>query len=109
MIRLSIGKQEDFYMSKGNEILNYLMDHHRSKEKAVSAVELSSMFNTTKRGIRSAVTELRKSGYPICSGNEGYWYSTEPDDLQATISRLEAQVDNMIRAVRGLKQAKNRR
>lgn len=96
-------------MSKGIELLDYLREFHSSKESAISAGELSTLFKTTKRGIRTVVTELRKNSYPICSGNEGYWYSTDPEDIQSTVSRLEAQADNMIRAVKGLKQAKSRR
>lgn len=45
-------------------------------------------------------------GEPICSSNNGYWYSNDPEDLDRTIKRLSEQVKNMSRAVDGLYRAK---
>lgn len=93
-------------MDKSEEILEYLREYHSSKERAIKAEKLSTLFNTTKRGVRLIVTELRKDSHPICSGNEGYWYSTDLDDLDKTIIRLGAQINNMEKVVEGLTQAK---
>ena len=92
-------------MDKEMEILEYLQEFHKSEGNAVSAGELSILFNLSKRGLRAVVTALRKGYYPICSSNYGYWYSKEPEDIRKTVSRLEAQVKNMELAVTGLKKA----
>lgn len=95
-------------MEKSNEILEFLQSYHNAECKAVGAGELATLFNTNKRGLRLIVTALRKEGKPICSSNYGYWYSDEAEDIDKTIARLEAQADNMIKAVAGLRKAKNR-
>lgn len=92
-------------MDKEMEILEYLQEFHTSEGNAVSAGELSILFNLSKRGLRTVVTALRKECYPICSSNYGYWYSKEPEDIRKTVARLEAQVRNMELAVTGLKKA----
>lgn len=99
-------ENKEVAMDKSGEILDYLKKYHNSKEKAINAGKLSTMFNTTKRGLRSIVTELRKNSFPICSGNVGYWYSKDLDDLDETIVRLGAQIYNMEKVVKGLTQAK---
>ena len=92
-------------MDKEMEILEYLQEFHKSEGNAVSAGELSILFNLSKRGLRAVVTALRKGCYPICSSNYGYWYSKEPEDIRKTVSRLEEQVKNMELAVTELKKA----
>lgn len=89
-------------MEVGKRIVEYLQEFHNSEVRAVSAGELSTLFNITKRGLRAVVTELRKEHYPVCSSNHGYWYSEDPKDIQKTVARLEAQVINMEKAVKGL-------
>lgn len=95
-------------MDKCYELLEYLQDHHATELRAVGARELSTLFNTTQRGLRAMVTELRKQGNPVCSSNHGYWYSEDPEDIGKTVARLEAQVDKMEQAVNGLKAGKGR-
>ena len=96
-------------MDKGNDLLEYLQENHTEENKAVGARELSMLFNTTQRGIRALVTELRKEGYPVCSSNNGYWYSEDEEDIRKTVARMEAQREKMEQAVTGLKTGKNRR
>lgn len=88
---------------KSKEIQEYLQEFHKSEGKAVSAGDLATLFNLTKRSLRSVITELRKEHYPICSSNYGYWYSTDQEDIDKTVRRLETQADNMNRAVEGLR------
>ena len=90
-------------MDKGKDLIDYLQECHFEESKAVSARELSTLFNVTQRGIRLLVTELRKEGYPVCSSNSGYWYSEDPEDINKTVSRMEAQIEKMAQAVAGLK------
>lgn len=85
------------------DIKDHLKQFNQSESTAISAGDLGELYNLTKRGVRAVVTVLRQEGYPICSSNAGYWYSTDPEDIEKTAKRLEAQAINMSKAVDGLR------
>lgn len=85
------------------DIKDHLKQCYKTEDTAISAGDLGELYNLTKRGVRAVVTILRQEGYPICSSNNGYWYSTNLTDIEKTAKRLEAQAVNMIRAVDGLR------
>lgn len=91
--------------SVGADITEYLKDYHLSENKAIKGRELCVLFNLTDKQLRNVVSGLRQEGKPICSSSYGYWYSTDPEDIEKTIHRLEAQVENMNISVKGLKRA----
>lgn len=91
--------------SVGADITEYLKDYHLSENKAIKGRELCVLFNLTDKQLRNVVSGLRQEGKPICSSSYGYWYSTDPEDIEKTIHRLEAQVENMNISVNGLKKA----
>ena len=88
--------------SLGKDIAEHLAEFYTSEDTAINGRELSQMFNVTNRQLRNIVTVLRQEGEPICSSTHGYWYSKEPEDLEKTIHRLEAQIRNMDYALKGL-------
>lgn len=45
----------------------------------------------------------RQDGEAVCSSSYGYWYSTDPEDIEKTVRRLEGQVKNMNISIAGLK------
>ena len=91
--------------SVGADITEYLKDYHLSENKAIKGRELCVLFNLTDKQLRNVVSGLRQEGKPVCSSSYGYWYSTDPEDIEKTIHRLEAQVENMNISVKGLKKA----
>ena len=91
--------------SVGADITEYLKDYHLSENKAIKGRELCVLFNLTDKQLRNVVSGLRQEGKPICSSSYGYWYSTDPEDIEKTIHRLEAQVANMNISIRGLEKA----
>ena len=91
--------------SVGADITEYLKDYHLSENKAIKGRELCVLFNLTDKQLRNVVSGLRQEGKPICSSSYGYWYSTDPEDIEKTIHRLEAQVANMNISIRGLERA----
>lgn len=91
--------------SVGADITEYLKDYHLSENKAIKGRELCVLFNLTDKQLRNVVSGLRQEGKPICSSSYGYWYSTDPEDIEKTIHRLEAQVSNMNISIRGLEKA----
>lgn len=85
------------------DITEHLAEFYTSEDTAINGRELSQIFNITNRQLRSIVTILRQEGEPICSSTNGYWYSKDPEDIEKTIHRLEAQVHNMNYSIKGLK------
>ena len=92
-------------MSTAYQMLGYLKDYHNKESEAVKNRELRSLFSLTDKQVRNVVSQLRQEGEPICSSSYGYWYSTDPNDIEKTLHRLEAQVGNMNISIKGLKQA----
>ena len=94
-------------MSTAYQLLEYLKDNHKSESRAVKNRELRSLFNLTDKQVRNVVSYLRQRGEPVCSSSYGYWYSTDPEDIEKTLHRLEAQVENMNISIKGLQEALN--
>ena len=92
-------------MSKAYELLEYIKYYHKEESEAVKSRELRSLFNLTDKQVRNVVSQLRQNGEPVCSSSAGYWYSTDPADIEKTLHRLEAQVENMRISIAGLKKA----
>lgn len=92
-------------MDTAHQMLDYLKDYHTTEGKAVKGRELRSLFNLTDKQVRNEVSQLRQEGEPVCSSSYGYWYSTDPEDIEKTLHRLEAQVVNMQVSITGLKKA----
>ena len=92
-------------MGTAHQILEYLKDFHTTESGAIKSRELRTLFNLTDKQVRNLVSQLRQDGEPVCSSFYGYWYSTDPEDIEKTLHRLEAQVENMIISVKGLKRA----
>ena len=86
----------------------YLKDRYNSEGDAIPAGTLASVFNTDRRGIRNIVNFLRCSGKPICSSNNGYWYSSDPADIQKTIAIMSAKLTGIQKAITGLRTAKEK-
>ena len=90
----------------GNDIAEYLKEHHSTEETAVKSRDLCLIFNLmSNRHVRIIITSLRQEGVPICSSSYGYWYSKDPADVEKTLRRLEGQVKNMNISIMGLKKA----
>lgn len=92
-------------MSTAKQMLEYMKDYHTEESKAVKNRDLRGLFNLTDKQVRNVVSQLRQEGEPVCSSSYGYWYSTDPEDIEKTLHRLEAQVENMAISITGLKKA----
>lgn len=92
-------------MSTAHQMLEYLKYYHTTESEAVNGRDLRSIFNLTDKQVRNVVSQLRQEGEPVCSSSYGYWYSTDPADIQRTLHRLEAQVENMNISIKGLRKA----
>lgn len=88
------------------DVMDYLKDYHCKEVEAVKSREIGEIFNLSNREVRNLVSKLRQDGVPICSSNNGYWYSEDEADITRTIKRLADQVLNMRLAIDGLRKAK---
>lgn len=86
-------------------LAEHLRLNHTSKENAVTTKHLKPLFGSGVI-IRQLVHELRLGGYPICSGNVGYYYAKDPHELDHTLDYLNSHARNVLEAYEGLKKAR---
>lgn len=85
-------------------ILKYIQNREFVKVK-----ELNQYFQMgDERNVRRIVEKLREQGEPICRSNQGYYYSTDPTEIQRTISQLLSQAQGHIRTAKNLKLIKEK-
>ena len=89
--------------SVGADMTEYLKQWHKSELEAIKGRDLCVLFNLTDKQVRNVVSGLRQNGEAICSSSSGYWYSTNPEDIEKTLRRMEGQVRNMNISITGLK------
>ena len=85
------------------QIAAYLQKNCTSENEAISGSDLSRMFNCDKRELRNKVNYLRCHGHPVCSSMKGYWYTSNIEDIKATIDLLNSWIKGMNKAIVSLK------
>ena len=61
-----------------------------------------------ERTVRKIVEKLREQGEPICRSNYGYYYSTDPTEIERTILQLLSQAQGHLRTAKNLKNTKEK-
>lgn len=89
-------------MDKRTEICEYLKKNHVGKERAVYSRELQRLFSIDGRNLRRKINRLRQSGVPICSGETGYYYADNEQEINDTIFWLNELETKVSRAKNGL-------
>ena len=87
---------------KKSAILDRLRKHHTGKKNAVHSAELERFFSLDDRAVRRKISALRKDGYPICSGDMGYYYAENQKDINSTVGRLNDLMTGVSDARTGL-------
>ena len=75
-------------MNREQELLDYLIENHTGKANAIHSKDLEAKFNIASCTVRRYVSNMRKSGIPICSDETGYWIAANPREVNGTIKRL---------------------
>ena len=83
----------------------YIKEYHTGKEKAVSSAYLQNRFCISSRTVRRLVNQLRNNGSPICSGDNGYYYAADREELIASIRQMTSRIKEISKARRGLLKA----
>ena len=89
-------------MDTRTAICNYLKKHHVGRDNAVHCKELEKMFSVDRRTVQRNVSLLRREGFAICSDQKGYYYAESQNEIDATIKRLNSQVQKMSTARNGM-------
>ncbi len=88
-----------------HDFLIYIKEYHTGKQKAVSSAYLQDRFCISSRTVRMLVNQLRNDGNPICSGDNGYYYAADREELIASIRQMSSRIREISKARRGLVKA----
>lgn len=89
-------------MNRKTAICEYLKEHHTGLERAVHSKELEQLFFIDRRGLQKTISRLRKDGVPICSGETGYYYAKNQQEINAMVRRLNGCVTALSNARNGM-------
>lgn len=89
-------------MDKKTEICEHLKKNHVGRERAIYSRELQRLFSIDGRSLRRKINRLRQAGVPICSGETGYYYAANEQELDDTIFRLNELETKIGKAKTGL-------
>lgn len=89
-------------MNKRAAICQYLKQYHTGMVNAVYSRELERLFSIDGRNLRRMISALRMEGYPICSGDTGYYFADSQVEINATINRLNELVTKVSNSRNGL-------
>lgn len=89
-------------MTKEQKLCEYLMAKHVGKDKAIHSKKLEKRFGICPRTVRNYVNNLRKSGVPVCSNDNGYWIAKNIKEANQTVKRLGDFVGEINNARTGL-------
>ena len=82
-------------MDTRTAICNYLKKYHVGRDNAVHCNELEKMFGIDRRTVQCNVSQLRREGFAIYSDQNSYYYAESQKEIDATIKRLNSQVQKM--------------
>lgn len=91
-----------------NQFLALLKRHHTGQQNAISSSALALAAGMSNRKIRTRINSLRAQGYPICSGDDGYYYAATDAELVATIRQLSSRMAQIAKAKHGLEKSRVR-
>ena len=86
-------------------IAEYLKQSHLGEQNAVTSRELEIAFEIRGKELRDLINTLRRSGIPIASSGNGYFYAAYEQEVRATIAHMTHRISGIAAAIRGLTQA----
>ena len=74
----------------------------------LSSTKIADYLGISARDVRLLVQKLRDDGYPICATPEqGYWMARTSWDMNDTMSKLKAHIQNSIDTYNSLVESQN--
>ena len=84
-----------------NKVIEYIKANGTPKSP-VSSYEITEALGISGISIRKAINKARSEGCPICACGNGYYYSTDKDDIVSTIQSLVSRNISVEKAINGL-------
>lgn len=89
-------------MDKQTAIYHYLKQYHTGMGTTVYSHELEQLFAIDGRNLRRKISAMRLDGYPICSGDTGYYFADNQAEINATVGRLNELLTKVSNSRNGL-------
>ena len=70
--------------------------------KTIKSSQIEEMTGLKGTEIRRQINRLRNAGVPIASGQDGYFYANNREELQHTINCFYSRIGEMMTAVKAL-------
>ncbi len=86
-------------------IAEYLKQSHLGEQNAVTSRELEIAFEIRGKELRDLINTLRRSGIPIASSGNGYFYAASEQEVRATIAHMTHRISGIAAAIHGLTQS----
>lgn len=90
---------------KQEQLLAYLKGVCNGRQRTVRGAELEKALNISGTDLRKLVNRLRRSGVPVGSSRNGYFYARTAGEVYTTIRQLRLMVRGLEAAIRGLESA----
>lgn len=84
----------------------YLQTHAQGRANAKTARQLAHALHLGRNGdrlLRALAQKATARGLLVCTGNEGYWLPTTPEEAEATIGRIASQGQKMLQRAQELR------
>ena len=83
-------------------VVNYIRVNSNDGRSTVRGHEIASALRINDVAIRKWINEARSIGIPICSCQNGYYYSEDPEHISDTINKLKNRIAKQQMAIDGL-------
>ena len=84
-------------------ISDFIQQEAFTAENPVVAPAIDEKFKLHPSHVRGCINLVRSMGIPICSNAKGYWYSSDPEEIQRTVDHIEDRIKKQQEAVSGLR------
>ena len=86
-------------------IADHLKRYHPGEQNAVTSRELETTFGIRGKELRDVINTLRRSGVPIGSSGNGYFYAATEQEVRSTIGHMTHRISGIAAAIHGLTMA----
>lgn len=84
-----------------DRVINYIKNHG-SVDAPVTNAEICQSLKLSQQSVRRHINEARSKGVPICSCNDGYFYSEDKFEILRAIQSLMHRTMSVEKAVNGM-------
>ena len=82
-----------------NKVVAFLKERQGTKLKNS---DICKKFGLSPQTVRACVNNARFRNIPICSDQDGYFYSENPADVENTLNHMRSRIQKQQEAVSGL-------